>query len=127
MALIIILILITQAASDALFFTGNKELSKLIECVGIALFFVLMKGNCGRTWSTVFAFGLFYVFMRLLCYDMVFNLIAGLDINFVGSTSYIYDFLMSKLSYWAFWVFRAFYLAVALIIYLKILKYEKIS
>ena len=125
-SLIIIIIVLLLAITDALFANESKELSKIIELAVIALFFVLMKSKKGITWKIVIAYGLFYAFIRGCLFDMAYNTTAGININFVGSTTYIYDWFMSKLNDWAFWVFRAFYLFIALIIYLKILRYEKI-
>lgn len=121
LAMIIIVILIAQASSDALFFLKKKRLSKLIECLYIALFLILPVFLKSIDFHYMSALILFYLFARLAIYDIVFNLTAGLSINYVGNTSYIYDDFISKLKNWEFWVFKIGFGLIALVIYIKIL------
>lgn len=118
---ILILILIAQASSDALFFLNKKKISKAIECLYIALFLILPVFVCCKDFNTMSALILLYLFIRLSIYDIAFNITAGLAINYIGNTSYIYDNFMGKLSGWQFWVFRIFFAIIATIIYLKVL------
>ena len=58
----LIVILIAQAVSDAFFFLNKKKLSKLIECLYIALFFVMPIFICCKDFKTISEIGLLYLF-----------------------------------------------------------------
>lgn len=124
-AILILIILILQAVSDAYFFTGNKPVSKLLECLYIVGFMLLPALVTNRTLKYISALLVFYLFLRMSVYDIAFNLAAGLNINYIGKTSFIYDAAMSQLSVFALWFNRAFCLAISGIIYIKILNNEK--
>lgn len=124
-AILILVILILQAVSDAYFFTGNKPVSKLLECFYIFGFLVLPALITNRTFKYISALLVFYLFLRMSVYDIAFNLAAGLDINYVGKTSFLYDTAMSKLSVFSLWFNRVLCMAISVIIYIKILNDEK--
>lgn len=124
-AILILIILVLQAVSDAYFFTGNKPVSKLLECLYIVGFMLLPALVTNRTFKYISALLVFYLFLRMSVYDIAFNLAAGLDINYVGKTSFLYDAAMSKLSVFSLWFSRVFCLAISVIIYIKLLNDEK--
>jgi hypothetical protein len=118
--IIYILLTILLATADALFFNGEKASSKLIECffqIGIFLVPLFYKRNFDFMY--LFGCGLVYLFLRLALFDLTFNIITGLGVNFVGTTSHIYDNIMSNFSDIAIWINRVFFLGLALLIYFK--------
>lgn len=133
--LTLIFILILQAIADGLFDRGKKKLSKLIECFYIAFFFVLIYlfviwlGNYmnlridkQELSKLVSAVGVCYLLLRLCIFDPINNIAANRTVYHPGTTTYFYENLITLLyqKTWQYWIFRLFYLACAIILYLRI-------
>lgn len=124
MILIAYIILTALAAiTDALFFEGNKSASKLVESAfQIGIFFVPILYKKNFDFWYLFSCGLAYLFVRMAIFDPIFNLFAHLDINYIGTTTPVYDDIMDKLSYIFIWFYRVFMMGLAVLIYFKKIK-----
>lgn len=118
-----ILLTILAATTDALFFNGNKSASKLVEFIFQAgLIFIPLLYVKRINLEYIVYIGLMYAFIRWSLFDLTFNLIARLNPNYVGTTTPIYDKLMSQLKDWAFWWMRVFAMGVAFVLYFRKIK-----
>ena len=113
-----ILLTILAATTDALFFNGNKKPSKLVESFFQGLLIlvpILYKPNFD-IWYLINIL-IMYACIRIAIFDLTFNLITKLGINYVGTTTYLYDKIMNQIKDVWFWVARLFFLFVAVLIY----------
>jgi hypothetical protein len=119
-----LILTILAAVTDALFFNGDKSTSKIVEGLFqlTFLFIPLLYYKNKINFKFLTNILLMYVFIRWSIFDMVFNVTSGLDINYVGTTTPIYDNIMNSLSGIMFWFVRAFSMFVALAIYFKTIK-----
>lgn len=83
--LILLVIVALQAASDAFYDDGVKDVSKILEVVYIAMFLVLPLFKFH--WTIIFA----YISFRVLYFALIYNLIRGLAWDYCGSTTALYD------------------------------------
>lgn len=124
--IILIILLALQALTDSLFSNGFKAASKLIECLVILIFiwqpiafnWVKIKFySIKKIAAYLVDLTILYICLRISFFDLFYNMFSGLDLNFVGSTTYIWDTLLSHFSDWHFWVLRGFFFICALLIW----------
>jgi len=121
--IIFILLIILDAYVDVLFAENVKDWSKFLENVyKICLFAIPLLYKKQINWHYIILLGLSYWFMHIALFDLSYNLIGGLDLNYVGTTSGIYDDVMSLLSDWQFWVLRGFFAFLSIFVYSKAIK-----
>jgi len=114
------IIIILQALTDALFFNGDKAMSKIVEDIVIVSFIFVPLTYTKITYKHLIGYGIIYLFFRIALFDPFFNLFAGLDIMHTGTTTYVWDNLMSRFSDWKFWIVRAWFLFLGLFIWFKV-------
>lgn len=125
--LIYSILIILAALTDALFFRGEKAISKLIETILTAVFISVpflykTPSNIRLKIEYFVALGLMYICLRISLFDFVFNVASGLPVNHTGTTTLIWDALLSHLKSWQFWVMRGFFFFLAWIIWNKKIK-----
>lgn len=126
-AILYTILIILDASSDAFFFLGDKGLSKIIEVVfKIGIFAIPLLYKKYFNVDYIVNCGLIYLFLHMAIFDLTFNLIAGLGVNFVGTTTPIYDTLMSQLTDFWWWFYRAFCIFTALLLYFRFIHKNKI-
>ena len=93
--LLIITIVILPALQDGLWYRGKKTLSKMVEVLfyfSLCWFTVVVYRDW---WNIKYEILLACVFTRIAFYNITFNLIAGLDWHYLGSTDVFFDIPMS--------------------------------
>lgn len=95
--LLLILPIIFEAVSEGLYLRGKKLLSKQIQVLLIASWFVCM-------WLVPFGWQavVVYVLLRFAVFNYVHNLSAGIPLNYLGNVSII-DKLLPIVSLGNFW------------------------
>jgi hypothetical protein len=124
-ALILTLILIAQAISDSFAYFDKKRAQKVTECIVVALFLTTIYFTTPGDFRYLIGYYLVYLFYRLAIYDVVINLSHKFPINYVGTTSPVYDDFMKRLKGWEFWAFRIWFMILTIFIYIKVLRHEK--
>jgi len=120
--LIYSIIIILSALTDALFFQGEKALSKLVETIltaGIISVPFIYKIHLNKRLKIEYfvAIGVMYICLRISLFDFVFNVASGLPVNHTGTTTFIWDALLSYLKSWQFWVMRGFFFTLAWLVW----------
>jgi hypothetical protein len=116
--IVLISVIILKALTDALFFRGKKRKSKWVEEAWfIILVFFLYQHN-RQSDREVYAFIICYYFLRAAIFDSIFNIFAKLAILHTGTTSE-WDDYMSRLKTWQYISYKAFFLCIAILIYVK--------
>ena len=92
---LLLLILVTMdACGDAFRFNGKQIIHHIAEITQIAGWIAL--------WA-LFPFDWHYIIMylmgRIILFDIVFNLVAGLPLSYVGKSS-LYDIILTKFGGW---------------------------
>lgn len=116
--IILILILILKALTDALFFKVKKRLSKWVEELWFIVLVLYLYNHNRQSESEVFAFLVCYYFMRAAIFDTLFNLFAVLPIFHTGTTS-SWDDYMAKIKTWQYITLKSFLILIALLVYFK--------
>lgn len=93
-SLFLLATVLMDAIGDALRF--NKELiaHHVFECIHIALWFVIWYAF-GFEWVYI----AMYVLGRIIAFDIVFNLAAGLPLFYIGNNS-LYDIILTRFGGW---------------------------
>lgn len=120
---IYIILTALAALTDSLFFQGNKALSKVIENVFIiGLFTIPLIYKKSFNWRYIIDLGLIFLCIRIALFDLFYNLFTGLELNFTGTTTFIWDGLIARLRNLELWIVRIFSLFIAFLIYFKRIK-----
>jgi hypothetical protein len=116
MALLFIILQLTfEAAMDGLFYRGLKTWSKQVKvlmlfCTAAACFFLDLPGYSIGALAWLLGS---YVLVRFAIFNPIFNLIAGLKWDYIGTTS-ISDRLLSYFPLPNTWPFRLFCLVAGI-------------
>lgn len=112
-------IVILLAVADALFFNGYKSNSKIIEELAhIGLISVPLLYPKSQTYRYLFKLLLTYWFLRIALFDISYNIVAGLDVNYIGTTDIWNNILRQiKLNAFSMWAFRSFFIGLVALIW----------
>ena len=93
-SLVLLGLVLLDAVGDAFRLRGWQIIHHLMELCQIAVWFLI--------WG-LFGFELVYMVLyvlgRIIMFDMVFNLVSGLRIGYVGKSS-LYDIILTKFGSW---------------------------
>jgi hypothetical protein len=118
---VIALLITLLALTDALFFKGDKSLSKIVEEISVLILFCLpLLYPKNPPFKFLLNIMLTYIFLRIALFDVFFNIFAGLDVYYLGSTD-IWNRLLSNigLHFILFWTYKAFFVFLVVIIWIK--------
>jgi hypothetical protein len=115
-------LILIDVLTDILWFRGDKSGSKIIENVYKTILVSSVLWFVGIDRNKIIGLIILYWSMHLYFFDPAFNLMARLDINYVGTTSGIYDVVLKKLgNYWT-WIIKSVVLFIGVFIYLNSLR-----
>jgi hypothetical protein len=88
--ILILMAVIFDAAADAERDEENKPLSHVFEALSILSFLMLVFVYPGRTAQDFFVtvFGM-YVVQRFMLFDMCYNAVRGIELDYIGNTSFV--------------------------------------
>lgn len=115
-------LILLDSLTDVLWFRGDKAGSKIIENVYKTGLIIVFLSVFGIDRDFIIGSIILYWSFHFLLFDVLFNLLAHLDINYVGTTSGVYDKVMKKLGKVWPWVMRVTIFAIAIFIYYNSLK-----
>jgi len=107
MKLLILLPILLEALSEGFYLQGEragghwKTISKQVQVLLIASWFLLL--TLGFSWELV----ALYILSRIVLFNYIHNLAAGLPLNYLGKTSII-DRLIPIISFGQFWFLLLF-------------------
>lgn len=117
----IAILIILLALTDALFFKGDKSLSKIVEEISMVILFCLpLLYPKNPPFKYLLNIILTYIFLRIALFDVFFNVFSGLNIYYLGTTD-LWNKLLSNIGLHVvlFWGYKAFFIFLAVIIWIK--------
>jgi hypothetical protein len=115
--LIYIALITLDALTDALFFKGNKKVSKNVEVLfKMGLFSACLLYLKGFDVNYLVCGGIIYFMLQMALFDFFFNLFAGFDLTHRGTTS-TSDLVLGKLDKLWVWVWRGWWLFLAIFVH----------
>lgn len=122
--LLIPALILLDSLTDVLWFRGDKAGSKIIENVYKTGLIIVFLSAFGVDRDFIVGSIILYWSFHFLMFDASFNLMAHLDINYVGTTSGVYDKIMKKLGNIWPWFLRVTIFSIAIFLYYNYLRHD---
>lgn len=119
--LIYSILIILLALTDVLFNKHHKPASKIIEEISFALVLFSLLLFKKYTIDYIISVYIMYIMIRMSLFDFFFNVFSNIPYDYSGSTTILWDKLMSYFKNWKFWVLRGFFYVLAVFVW-----YEKL-
>ena len=122
--IIILLLVLSDSGTDVLFYRGLKFESKVLENLYKLGLVITILRFVKIDWQIIFFMIFTYFGIHLVFFDLSFNLFAGLDLGFVGTSSGIYDAISKNFGIIWSYFFKLLICGIAIFFYLRIFKWN---